>query len=137
MKNIIAIAAGISDGLKFGENARAALVARGLAEMGGLAQALGGRRETLLGLAGVGDLLLTCCSDLSRNRRLGLALAAAGGGAPLPQDTCEGRSAAAAAAATAAACGLSAPIISTVAEVLAGSCTPAEAAAQLLRRPPR
>lgn len=134
VKNIIAIAAGISDGLHLGENARAALVARGLAEMGALARALGGQRETLLGLAGVGDVLLTCCSDLSRNRRLGLALAA---GAPPPQETCEGQSAAAVAVTLAAAHGVEVPVLSSVAAVLSGACTPAEAAAQLLRRPPR
>src|SRR5450755_1224881 len=76
VKNILAIAAGASDGLGFGNNARAALVTRGLAETGRLSIALGGKRETLMGLAGLGDLVLTCTGDLSRNRRVGLALAA-------------------------------------------------------------
>ncbi len=70
-KNVIAIAAGISDGLALGSGARAALVTRGLAEMMRLAQAAGAKRETLAGLAGLGDLVLTCTGDLSRNRRLG------------------------------------------------------------------
>ena len=75
VKNVLAIAAGASDGLGFGNNARAALITRGLAETGRLSTALGGRRDTLMGLAGLGDLVLTCTGDLSRNRRVGLALA--------------------------------------------------------------
>jgi len=75
VKNVLAIAAGASDGLGFGHNARAALITRGLAETGRLSAAMGGRRETLMGLAGLGDLVLTCTGDLSRNRRVGLALA--------------------------------------------------------------
>jgi glycerol-3-phosphate dehydrogenase (NAD(P)+) len=75
VKNVLAIAAGASDGLGFGHNARAALITRGLAETGRLSAALGGKRETLMGLAGLGDLVLTCTGDLSRNRRVGLALA--------------------------------------------------------------
>ena len=75
VKNVLAIAAGASDGLGFGHNARAALITRGLAETGRLCAALGGRRETMMGLAGLGDLVLTCTGDLSRNRRVGLALA--------------------------------------------------------------
>lgn len=75
IKNVLAIAAGIADGLGFGANARAALVTRGLAEMMRLGQSLGAERTTLMGLAGVGDLVLTCTDDQSRNRRLGLALA--------------------------------------------------------------
>jgi glycerol-3-phosphate dehydrogenase (NAD(P)+) len=80
VKNVLAIAAGISDGLRFGANSRAALITRGLAEIIRLGDALGARRETLMGLAGVGDLILTCTDDQSRNRRLGLAL---GRGTPL------------------------------------------------------
>ena len=74
-KNVMAIAAGISDGLGFGANSRAALITRGLAEMMRLGEALGARRETLMGLGGLGDLVLTCTDDQSRNRRMGLALA--------------------------------------------------------------
>lgn len=75
VKNVMAIAAGISDGMKLGNNARAALMTRGLAEMTRLGLALGGRMETFMGLAGMGDLFLTASSDLSRNRRVGLMLA--------------------------------------------------------------
>ncbi|MBM3359707.1 MAG: NAD(P)-dependent glycerol-3-phosphate dehydrogenase [Betaproteobacteria bacterium] len=75
VKNVMAIAAGVSDGLGLGLNARAALITRGLAEMTRLGVALGGRAETFMGLAGAGDLILTCTGDLSRNRRVGLALA--------------------------------------------------------------
>jgi glycerol-3-phosphate dehydrogenase (NAD(P)+) len=76
LKNVIAIGAGISDGLKLGHNATAALITRGLAEITRLAVALGARSETLSGLAGLGDLVLTCSGDLSRNRQVGLQLAA-------------------------------------------------------------
>lgn len=75
VKNVMAIAAGVSDGLGLGLSARAALITRGLAEMTRLGVALGGRPETFMGLAGAGDLILTCTGDLSRNRRVGLALA--------------------------------------------------------------
>ncbi|MBM3342468.1 MAG: NAD(P)-dependent glycerol-3-phosphate dehydrogenase [Betaproteobacteria bacterium] len=75
VKNVMAIASGICDGLKLGLNARAALMTRGLAEITRLGVALGGRAETFMGLAGVGDLILTCTGDLSRNRRVGLRLA--------------------------------------------------------------
>jgi glycerol-3-phosphate dehydrogenase (NAD(P)+) len=74
IKNVIAIAAGVSDGLGFGANARAALITRGLAELTRLGVALGGRLETFMGLTGAGDLILTCTDNASRNRRLGLAL---------------------------------------------------------------
>jgi len=74
VKNVLAIAAGIADGLGFGANARTALVTRGLAEVMRLAEVLGGRHDTLMGLAGLGDLVLTCTDNQSRNRRLGLAL---------------------------------------------------------------
>ncbi len=75
VKNVIAIGAGVSDGLGFGANARVALITRGLAEMMRLGEALGGHRDTLTGLAGMGDLVLTCTDNQSRNRRFGLALA--------------------------------------------------------------
>lgn len=74
VKNVLAIAAGLSDGMQLGANARAALLTRGIAEMQRLVKALGGDERTVLGLAGVGDLMLTAMSDLSRNRRFGLAL---------------------------------------------------------------
>ena len=75
VKNVLAIATGIADGLGLGLNARAALITRGLAEITRLGTALGGRMETFMGLTGVGDLILTCTGDLSRNRRVGLGLA--------------------------------------------------------------
>lgn len=75
VKNILAIATGVLDGLGLGLNARAALITRGLAEITRLGVALGGRPETFMGLAGVGDLILTCTGDLSRNRQVGLGLA--------------------------------------------------------------
>jgi len=74
MKNVLAVATGVADGMQMGTNARAGLITRGLAEMLRLGAALGSRPETLMGLAGLGDLVLTCTGDLSRNRRLGLAL---------------------------------------------------------------
>lgn len=74
VKNVIAIATGVSDGLGFGANARAALITRGLAEMVRLGMAVGGRKETFMGLAGLGDLVLTCTDNQSRNRRFGLAI---------------------------------------------------------------
>jgi glycerol-3-phosphate dehydrogenase (NAD(P)+) len=76
IKNVLAIGAGISDGLGFGANTRVALIARGLVEMTRLGVALGARKETFMGLAGLGDLVLTCTDNQSRNRRFGLALAA-------------------------------------------------------------
>jgi glycerol-3-phosphate dehydrogenase (NAD(P)+) len=82
LKNVIAIASGISDGLGLGYNARAALITRGLAEITRMGLRLDGRMETFMGLAGIGDLVLTCTGDLSRNRRVGLALAK---GVPLEQ----------------------------------------------------
>jgi glycerol-3-phosphate dehydrogenase (NAD(P)+) len=76
VKNVLAVAAGLSDGLGFGANTRVALITRGLTEMTRLGVALGGKRETFMGLAGLGDLVLTCTDDQSRNRRFGLLLAA-------------------------------------------------------------
>jgi glycerol-3-phosphate dehydrogenase (NAD(P)+) len=75
LKNVLAIASGIADGLGFGANARAALITRGLAEIMRLGTAMGGQNETFMGLAGLGDLVLTCTDDQSRNRRMGLKLA--------------------------------------------------------------
>jgi glycerol-3-phosphate dehydrogenase (NAD(P)+) len=78
-KNVIAIAAGISDGLDLGSSARAAVITRGLAEIARLVEAAGGKRETVMGLAGLGDLVLTCTGDLSRNRTLGMKIGREGG----------------------------------------------------------
>lgn len=85
-KNVLAIAAGVADGLDFGANSRAALITRGLTEMMRLGLALGGKPETFMGLAGVGDLILTCTDNQSRNRRFGLGL---GKGIPREQITAE------------------------------------------------
>jgi glycerol-3-phosphate dehydrogenase (NAD(P)+) len=74
VKNIMAIASGISDGLGFGQNARAALITRGLSEMSRLGEAMGAQPATFMGLSGMGDLVLTCTGDMSRNRRVGLAI---------------------------------------------------------------
>ena len=140
MKNILAIAAGASDGLGFGNNARAALITRGLAETGRLSAALGGRRETLMGLAGLGDLVLTCTGDLSRNRRVGLGLAQ---GKTLPAilaelgHVAEGVHAAKAARALAVQHGLDLPITEAVCRVLYEGLPVRTAVEALLRREPR
>ena len=139
-KNVMAIAAGICDGLALGLNARAALITRGLAELTRLGLALGGRAETLMGLAGAGDLILTCTGDLSRNRRIGLLLAA---GTPLPEalaalgHVAEGVNSARALHALALAHGVEMPITAAVCEVLDGQASPAEAVQALMRRDPR
>lgn len=86
MKNVLAVATGVADGMQLGLNARAGMITRGLNEMLRLGAAIGARAETLMGLAGLGDLVLTCTGDLSRNRRLGLAL---GRGVPLAQAVAE------------------------------------------------
>jgi glycerol-3-phosphate dehydrogenase (NAD(P)+) len=140
VKNVLAIAAGASDGLGFGHNARAALITRGLAETGRLSAALGGRRETLMGLAGLGDLVLTCTGDLSRNRRVGLALAR---GHALPRilaelgHVAEGVAAAHMARALAAQHGVEMPICDAVYRVLHAGLPPREAVLELLRREPK
>lgn len=82
MKNVLAVATGVADGMQLGLNARAGIITRGLAEIMRLGEAIGARQETLMGLAGLGDLVLTCTGDLSRNRRLGLAL---GQGVPIDE----------------------------------------------------
>jgi glycerol-3-phosphate dehydrogenase (NAD(P)+) len=140
IKNILAIAAGASDGLGFGHNARAALITRGLAETGRLSAALGGKRETLMGLAGLGDLVLTCTGDLSRNRRVGLALAK---GQRLPTilaelgHVAEGVTAALAARALAAHHGVEMPICEVVCRALHEDLAARVAVEELLSREPR
>ncbi len=137
-KNVIAIAAGAVIGAGLGENARAALITRGLAELARLAVALGGRRETVMGLSGLGDLLLTCTGAASRNYNLGLAL---GRGEKLA-DVLAGRSSvtegvATAPALVARAAGVDMPICAAVASLLGGSTTLQQAMATLLARPRR
>lgn len=140
VKNVLAIAAGISDGLGLGLNARAALITRGLAEIARLGLALGGKRETFMGLAGMGDLILTCTGDLSRNRRVGLALAA---GRTLPQiledlgHVAEGVSTAREVAGLAAQLGIDMPITQAVDAILHHGVGAAAAVEQLLARDPK
>lgn len=140
VKNVIAIAAGISDGLSLGRNARAALVTRGLAEIVRLGVALGGRPETFMGLAGLGDLVLTCTGDLSRNREVGLRLAQ---GRALPDilaelgHVAEGVHSAPAVLAAAQACGADMPITEAVNAVLFEARRPGDAVRALLSRDPR
>ncbi len=137
VKNVLAIAAGTSDALGFGNNARAALITRGLAETGRLSAALGGKRETLMGLAGLGDLVLTCTGDLSRNRRVGLGLAS---GRPLAEildelgHVAEGVAAARHVRVLARALGVDMPICEAVYRVLYEDVTPRRAVESLLAR---
>ncbi len=139
-KNVLAIAAGISDGLGFGANARAALITRGLAEIGRLGLALGGDIQTFMGLAGLGDLVLTCTDDQSRNRRLGLLL---GQGVDLETAQrrlgvlTEGVEAAREIHALANECGVEMPITEQVFRVLHQGADPHEAVRCLLTRSPK
>jgi glycerol-3-phosphate dehydrogenase (NAD(P)+) len=140
VKNVIAIAAGICDGLRLGSSARAALVTRGLAEITRLGLKLGGRLETFMGLSGVGDLVLTCTSDLSRNRRVGLALAA---GESLPHalaalgHVAEGVHTAQEVLRVADKLHLDMPITRAVARVISGEVSALHAVQELLQREPR
>lgn len=140
VKNVMAIAAGIADGLGFGANARAALITRGLAEITRFGMAFGGRQETFMGLAGLGDLVLTCTDDQSRNRRLGLALAQ---GEKLEAAVCrigqaiEGIHTAAEVTRIAAKYSIEMPIAGQVQQVLSGKVTPKAAVHNLLSRTPR
>ncbi len=137
-KNVIAIAAGAAIGAGYGENARAALVTRGIAELSRLIVALGGQAVTASGLSGVGDLLLTCTGTASRNTSLGVAL---GQGRSLAEvlrartTVAEGVDTAPALAARAAGAGVAVPIIDTVAGLLTGTIGLADARTQLLERP--
>ena len=137
VKNVLAIATGIADGMPLGLNARAALITRGLAEMTRLGVSLGARAETFMGLSGLGDLVLTATGDLSRNRKVGLALAQ---GLPLAQilrelgHVAEGVHSAEMVLRRARAQGVDMPITQAVVAVLAGACTPAQALEQLMGR---
>lgn len=140
VKNVIAIAAGISDGLELGRNARAALVTRGLAEMVRLGVAMGGQAETFMGLTGLGDLVLTCTGELSRNREVGVRLAS---GLTLERSlaelghVAEGVRSAEAVRDMAQRHGVEMPISEAVCAVLSGTRTPLEAVQRLLTRDPR
>ncbi|MEM9208856.1 MAG: NAD(P)H-dependent glycerol-3-phosphate dehydrogenase, partial [Pseudomonadota bacterium] len=137
VKNVLAIGAGISDGLGFGANTRIALINRGLAEMTRLGVALGAQTETFLGLAGMGDLVLTCTDDLSRNRRMGLALAA---GKTIDeaqaeiQQVVEGVLAAKAVREVAESTGVEMPICQQIYRILYEGASPREAVSALMAR---
>ena len=137
VKNVLAIGAGMSDGLGFGANSRVALITRGLVEMTRLGVALGARQETFMGLAGMGDLVLTCTDNLSRNRRMGLALAS---GMTVEeaqeeiQQVVEGVKAAEAVHEVAAKTGIEMPICHQVYRILYEGVSPREAVGALMGR---
>jgi glycerol-3-phosphate dehydrogenase (NAD(P)+) len=140
VKNVLAIATGISDALELGTNARAALITRGLAEMSRLGVALGAHPETFMGLTGVGDLILTATGDLSRNRQVGLAL---GRGLAIEAaiarlgHVAEGVRSAPAVLARARAVGVQMPLTEAVCAVLGSTATPRQALERLLARDPK
>lgn len=140
VKNVMAIAAGIADGLGFGSNARSALITRGLHEIMQLGLAMGAHQETFMGLAGLGDLVLTCTDNQSRNRRLGLLLAE---GLSIQQasdkigQAIEGLKTAKEVSALAKKYKIEMPITEQVNKVLESECTPREAVQNLLAREPK
>jgi len=140
VKNVLAIATGVCDGLGLGLNSRAALMTRGLAEIARLGLALGADRQTFMGLAGMGDLILTCTGDLSRNRRVGLALAQ---NKSLPQileelgHVAEGVYTAREVDQLSSRLGIDMPISAAVAAVLDGRLSAAQALEQLMARDPK
>jgi glycerol-3-phosphate dehydrogenase (NAD(P)+) len=140
LKNVIAIAAGVVEGTGLGANAQAALITRGLAEITRLAVAVGGRRETLSGLAGLGDLVLTCTGTLSRNRHVGIELAAGRGLDDVVGSmkmVAEGVRTTAAALALGSRHGVELPIAAQMADVLAGRKDARTALQDLMLRPQR
>ena len=137
VKNVLAIAAGIADGLGFGANARAALIARGLSEMARLGEAAGGHGATFMGLAGLGDLVLTCTDDQSRNRRFGLALArgvSPAEAAAAVGQVVEGVETSSRVLSLARRFGIEMPICEQVRAVVTGTCSAGEAVEKLLAR---
>jgi len=137
MKNVLAVATGVADGMDLGLNARAGLITRGLNEMLRLNVAIGGKVETLMGLAGLGDLVLTCTGDLSRNRRLGLALGRGQSIADAVREigqVVESIQTADEVMRQADRHGVELPITSTVRDVLHGGITPAEGLRRLMAR---
>ena len=140
LKNVIAIAAGISDGLGFGLNARSALITRGLAEISRIAVAMGANPLTLMGLSGLGDLVLTCTGDLSRNRRVGLEL---GKGRPLEQilaemtQVAEGVKTARSARDLSRKVGVELPICDQVHAIMYEGKNPRRAVTELMTRAPK
>lgn len=140
VKNVMAIATGICDGFNFGHNARAALMTRGLAEIARLGVALGGQANTFMGLAGMGDLILTCTGDLSRNRQVGLALASGKKLAQILTDlghVAEGVSTAREVARLATEHGIDMPITQAVNAILHHDMPAAAAVERLLSRDPK
>jgi glycerol-3-phosphate dehydrogenase (NAD(P)+) len=138
LKNVIAIAAGVVEGLGLGQNALAALITRGLVEITRLASALGGRRETLAGLSGLGDLVLTCTGSLSRNRHVGIELARGRSISEIVAGmkmVAEGVKTTTAALALGRKHGVELPIANQMAEVLAGRRSAALAVEELMLRP--
>jgi glycerol-3-phosphate dehydrogenase (NAD(P)+) len=139
VKNVLAIATGLCDGLQLGLNARAALITRGLAEMTRLGVALGAKAETFMGLSGLGDLVLTATGDLSRNRRVGMALAQ---GKTLQQSVdelghvAEGVYSARTVVQSARSLGVDMPIAQCVVDLLDGRLQPRQAVAALMGRDP-
>jgi len=137
LKNVMAIAAGISDGMQFGNNARAALITRGLAEMTRFGLALGGQKETFMGLTGAGDLILTCTGQYSRNREVGLQLASGKSLEEILQNlghVAEGVHTAREVVKRAKELGVDMPITYEVDKVLAHGQSPREAVENLLNR---
>ncbi len=137
VKNVLAIGAGMADGLGFGANTRIALITRGLVEMTRLGVALGAKRETFMGLACMGDLVLTCTDNLSRNRRTGLAIASGKTAAEAQeeiQQVVEGVKAAEAVKEVADGLGIEMPICHEVYRILYEGATPREAVAALMTR---
>jgi len=140
LKNIIAIAAGVAEGMHLGHNAMAALVTRGIAEISRLTVACGGSPETMSGLSGLGDLLLTCTGSLSRNRKMGMALAS---GLSVEKartyvgQVVDGEKTAAAAVQLAKKYNIEMPITQIVNQILVGEVTTKNAVMLLLERPER
>ena len=140
LKNVIAIAAGAAEGLGLGFNAKAGLITRGLAAIARLAVAQGGRRETLAGLAGLGDLVLTCHGSLSRNRQFGVELGRGRSAAEIlagMKAVAEGVKTAVAARTLGERHGIELPITEQVVAVIAGKTSPQAAVAELMDRPQR
>lgn len=140
LKNVIALASGMSDGLELGANARAALITRGLAEIARLARRLGAEETTLAGLAGVGDIVLTCTGDLSRNRTVGLAI----GGGRAPDEVLDGMESVVEGVRTTRAAreladrhDVEMPIVEAVYSILYMGVSPREALARLMAREPK
>ena len=140
VKNVLAIATGIADGMKLGANARSALITRGLAEMTRLGLALGGQYETFTGLAGLGDLVLTCTDNQSRNRRFGLALGEGKEATAAEREigqVVEGKMNAEQVSQLARKADVEMPITEAVWNILQGTATPQQAMQNLLSRTPK